>query len=123
MLRRFARRDAGADRLVDGRERLGVETATELRGSEFGAGIDRLGRRSRYTPSAEHIAKMVDASTRRTQRLYTLGGVTKSTKEWASELKIPISTFRHRVTYWPEANVLSGESPFELNKGVGGRRR
>jgi len=86
-------------------------------------GIERLGRRSRYTPPPEHLAKMVDAAVKKTQRLYTLGGVTKSTKEWAVELNLHVNQFRHRIKYWPEANVLSGESPFELNKGVGGRRR
>lgn len=85
-------------------------------------GIKRLGRRSRYEITPEHHAKMVAAAAQRTQKCYTLGGVTKSTKEWASELKLPIATFRWRVKTWPEDNVLSGESPFEKNKGHGGRR-
>lgn len=85
-------------------------------------GIERLGRRSRYVLTPEHHAKMMEAATHKTQRLYTLGGVTKSTKEWATELKLPVSTFRWRVETWPEANVLSGESPHVIGEGHGGRR-
>ena len=85
-------------------------------------GIQRLGRRSRYTLTPEHHAKMIAAAVESSQHLHTLGGVTKSTKEWSLELKVPINTLRRRLKLWPEENVLSGESPHVIGEGHGGRR-
>jgi hypothetical protein len=82
--------------------------------------IDRINNHGNYEPSnCRFVSKSVNSRNKRTNRLITIGGVTKCTVEWAEEVGIAYSTIATRLhTGWEDEKAIT--TPLDVSKS---RRR